>query len=179
MKILVGSENPVKILAVEEAFNNYFENIEVIGISVPSQVAEQPVNRETFQGAQNRATALFVLNKEKGLNADFFIGIEGGIIETYDIWFGLGCMCIINKEGIHSLGTSPHFPLPHSMVRQMLEGKELGHIMDEETGDVDTKRKHGAIGVFTRGVITRKDLYVSGLISALIPFIDDGKYFDL
>jgi len=58
MKILVGSKNPVKIKAVEEAFSKYFDNIVVEGINVNSGVSVQPVNNETYAGAQNRALKL-------------------------------------------------------------------------------------------------------------------------
>ena len=55
MKVLVGSKNPVKIASVSEAFANYFDDLEVVGIEVESGVSVQPVNDETFIGAQNRA----------------------------------------------------------------------------------------------------------------------------
>lgn len=176
MKILVGSKNPVKIEATQEAFEKFFSDIEIIGISVPSNVADQPVNKETFDGAENRANELKRINNDENLEAEFFVGIEGGIIETYGNWFGLGCMCILDKFGNNSFGTSPHFPLPKQMVDEMLNGKELGHIMDESTGDNNTKQKQGAIGIFTNGVMSRKELYVSGLISAIIPFINKETF---
>lgn len=55
MKVLVGSENPVKIQSVRESFLTFFEHVEVEGILVDSGVAEQPINDETFEGAKNRA----------------------------------------------------------------------------------------------------------------------------
>lgn len=36
MKILVGSQNPVKIEAAKEAFSKYFKKVEVAGIKVDS-----------------------------------------------------------------------------------------------------------------------------------------------
>ena len=65
MKILVGSKNPVKIEAVEETFLKYFKKVEVIGIEVDSNVPNQPINEETFEGAENRALALKRINKTK------------------------------------------------------------------------------------------------------------------
>jgi len=60
MKILVGSKNPVKIESVKEAFEKYYDEVEVTGFSVESNVPAQPYNDETFFGAENRA---FELNK--------------------------------------------------------------------------------------------------------------------
>ncbi|MCB0751027.1 MAG: inosine/xanthosine triphosphatase, partial [Ignavibacteriae bacterium] len=170
MKILVGSKNPVKINAVKETFALYYESIEVIGISVKSNVPEQPINDETYQGAKNRALALQKLNASENYNADFFVGIEGGIQNTFNKWFAFGCMCIIDKEDRCSFGSSAHFELPEIVVNQLLERKELGHVMDEIMKQENTKQKGGAISYFTNGRMDRKELYIPGLISALVPF---------
>ena len=65
MKILVGSENPVKLEAVKDAFTKYFGDIEVVGIGVESHVPAQPVNDETYIGAQSRAIHLLHSNNAK------------------------------------------------------------------------------------------------------------------
>ena len=177
MKILVGSKNPVKIEAVEEAFLKYFKKVEVIGIEVDSKVPNQPINEETFKGAENRALELKRINKTKKLNAQFFIGLEGGIIELYSKWFNFGVVYIIDNEGKTGLGISPCFELPDRMVQELLNNAELGEIMGKMTKDRNIKKKGGAIGFFSKGRMKRKDLYVSGLITALIPFINERLYF--
>ena len=174
MKILVGSKNPVKIAAAKEAFSNYFENAEVIGIEVDSNVPNQPINNETFVGAENRALELKRLNNPKKLDAQFFVGIEGGITWQYSKWFAFGGMCIVDTKGKIGFGTSLHFELPKDIINRLLEGKELGDIMDKISGVQNTKQKGGAIEFFTKGVMDRKAIYVQGLIAALIPFINDG-----
>ncbi|MCX7798204.1 MAG: inosine/xanthosine triphosphatase [Melioribacter sp.] len=171
MKVLVGSKNPVKVDSVKEAFSNYFEDIEVIGIEVSSNVSHQPINEETFFGAQNRTYQLKHINQRENIKADFFVGIEGGIVKQFDRWFAFGCMCIMDREGRVSFGTSSHFELPDFIVNRLLSGVELGDIIDELTGQKNTKQKEGAIGYFTNGVVSRKELYVEGLKVALIPFI--------
>lgn len=177
MKILVGSKNPVKINAVKEAFGKYFSNIEVIGLSVNSNVPDQPINDETYAGAENRARELKKINDDQKLLADYFVGIEGGIVENYGKWFAFGCMCIINNENLLSFGTSAHFELPNKVTNQLLERKELGHVMDEIMQEENTKQKGGAISFFTNGIMSRKDLYIPGLISALVPFNHKEMFF--
>ena len=54
MKILMGTKNPGKIEGAKQAFEKYFDNVEIEGISVSSEVGDQPVNEEIFQGAKNR-----------------------------------------------------------------------------------------------------------------------------
>ena len=58
MKILIGTKNPGKIEGVKKAFEKYFENVEAQGIPVHSNVPDQPVNEEIFQGAKNRVENL-------------------------------------------------------------------------------------------------------------------------
>ena len=177
MKILVGSKNPVKLKAVEEAFSLYFNNIEVVGIKVNSNVPDQPINEETYIGAENRAFELKKLNDEQKMNSDFFVGIEGGIQQTYTRWFAYGCMCVIDKRGNKSFGTSAHFELPQIVVKELLQRKELGHVMDEIMNEENTKQRGGAIEYFTNGKMNRKELYIPGLISALVPFQHENLYF--
>jgi inosine/xanthosine triphosphatase len=178
IKVLVGSQNPIKIEATKEAFLKYFNNVEVIGIKVNSKVSDQPINTETFEGAKNRALELKKINEEKELGAKFFVGIEGGIIKLYERWFAFGGICIINDKGRISYGTSPLFELPKSIVKDLLNGIELGVVIDKITGEHNTKQKQGAIGFFTKGIINRKGFYVDGIIVALIPFINEEFYLE-
>lgn len=176
MKILVGSLNPVKIEATKEAFNHYYRNVEVIGIEVASNVPPQPISNQTYEGALQRAEGLRNLNNMKNLNGDYFVGIEGGITKLINHWFAFGAMCIIHSSGKIGFGTTIHFELPEIFVRELLNGEELGAVIDKHSGQKNTKQKGGAIEYFTDGVFNRKTIYVQGLIAALIPF--RNKYFD-
>lgn len=178
MKVLVGSENPVKIEAVKTAFTKYFDDIEVIGINVSSKVSNQPINDEIFNGAENRALELKKINGERNLGARFFVGIEGGIKESFSRWFVFGGMCIMDDTGKIGFGTSPHFELPESIYKQLLNGAELGDVTDKLTGEHNTKQKGGAIGFLTKDVMDRKNFYVPGLVVALIPFLNEKLYFE-
>lgn len=177
MKILVGSKNPVKIDAVKEALSFYLDNFEVLGIEVESNVSLQPVADETFIGAKNRALKLFEINKEQKLNANYFVGIEGGIIKQFDKWFAFGCMCIIDEDNNCGFGLSPHFELPNFVVEKLLNGKELGDVMDDIQNEENTKQKFGAIGFFTNGIMNRKELYIEGLKVAIVPFLHKKMFF--
>ncbi len=52
MKILMGTKNPGKIEGAKQAFKKYFDNFEIEGISVSSNVGDQPINEEILQGAK-------------------------------------------------------------------------------------------------------------------------------
>jgi inosine/xanthosine triphosphatase len=117
------------------------------------------------------------LNRSQNLGAEYFVGIEGGITKQFDKWFAFGCMCVIDKDGRVGFGTSPHFELPSTVVDKLLQGAELGYVMDEIMNQLNTKQKHGAIGFFTNGVMNRKELYIEGLKVAVIPFLHKEMYF--
>lgn len=179
MKVLIGSRNRVKMEATKEAFSEYFDKVEVVGIEVNSKVSNQPIEDETFEGAENRAFALKTINEERNFNAKFFVGIEGGLKRLFERWFVFGVMCIMDDKGRIGYGTSPFFELPSHISKELLGGKgvELSDVMDTLIGEKNTKENQGAVGYFTKGVMDRKRYYVDGLIVALIPFLNTDMYF--
>ena len=58
MKILIGTKNPGKIEGAKQAFERYFNNVNIEGVPVSSNVGDQPINEEIFQGAKNRVKNL-------------------------------------------------------------------------------------------------------------------------
>jgi inosine/xanthosine triphosphatase len=170
MKVLVGSKNPVKIEAAKEAFKRYFGNVEVVGIEVDSKISKQPIGIETFVGAKNRVEEL------KKLEADFYVGIEGGVINMFDKWFSFTVVCVSDKNDKYGYGITSLFELPQIVINEIKNGKELGEIMDELTKRENTKQKEGAIGILTKGIIDRKSLYVQAIICAIIPFLNKDLF---
>jgi non-canonical (house-cleaning) NTP pyrophosphatase len=84
----------------------------------------------------------------------------------------------MNKDEQIGFGLSPSFELPPKVVEQLLKGKELGHVMDEIMNEQNTKLRGGAIAFFTNGVMNRKELYVEGLKTAIIPFLHNELFFN-
>ena len=82
MKILMGTKNPGKIEGAKQAFEKYFDNVEIEGISVNSDVSNQPLNEEVFQGAKNRVKKLKEYQYESWYTSIF--GSGNGI------WIGKG-----------------------------------------------------------------------------------------
>ncbi len=173
--VVVGSKNPVKINATQQAFSRHFPYVEVTGVSVPSGVREQPIGEETYVGARNRAQRL-VEQATDHPQASYFVGIEGGFEETHGEWFSFGCMSVLDKEGREGLGKTSHFILPPSLMKRIHEGEELGPVMDDVTGKANVKQGAGAIGILTHGMMDRTDLYVQGIITALIPHLNKELY---
>ena len=167
IKVLVGTSNRLKVEATKEAFSRAFsEEVEVKGYQVNSGVSVQPFGDDVFKGAINRVKACS--RREK---ADFYVGIEGGIIKKLDRLMTFAAVCIMDSKGRTSIGTSGHFPLPKEVVELIREGKELGEAMDILIGKKGIKYNEGAIGIFSKWLIDRKALYVHALLLTLIPFL--------
>ncbi|PIU18027.1 MAG: inosine/xanthosine triphosphatase, partial [Elusimicrobia bacterium CG08_land_8_20_14_0_20_44_26] len=166
-KIFVGSKNPVKIASSRDAFLKYYDSVEVVSDEAESGVGRQPVNSKTFEGAERRARHLADKNRLQNLGADFFVGIEGGVINLYSRWFSFGGVCIMDNAGVAGFGSSVMFEIPPSIVGELLSGTELGDVMDRMQSSENTKQRHGAIGFFSKGVINRRKLYKDAIIAAL------------
>ncbi|MFX0198254.1 MAG: inosine/xanthosine triphosphatase [Candidatus Hodarchaeota archaeon] len=172
MKIAVGSTNPVKFQAVENAFSHYFPAIEVISIKVDSDVPIQPYNEEIKKGAENRARKAL-----KVTNAEYSVGLEGGIIELYETAYIAG-YCAIMNQNLECHGSWGSFwECPPLVLKQLKsKKKELGIVIDELSKRTNTKQAEGAIGIFSKGVILRELVTRHAVIYALIPFLNEKFY---
>lgn len=175
-KVIVTSKNPVKINATRKAFESMFphQQFEVQGASVPSNVSNQPMtDEETLRGAVNR-----VNNAKEALpDADYWVGIEGGIQERGEVMDTFGWMVIANKDRQVETRSSS-FPLPPKVAEGVRSGKELGLVIDEFFKKHNSKQGSGAIGSLTEDKMTRTDLYVQPLVFALIPFLKKELFVD-
>lgn len=170
MKITVGSVNPVKVGAVENAFKQYWPDCEVVGKVLKSGVAEQPMSEEeAISGAKYRAQIALG-------ESDFGVGLEAGVCEMGGTLFECAWVCITGKDGVEGLGGGLYFELPEDIARKIRDGGELGPIMNEMTGEDNVKQKMGAIGIFTKGKLDRKSAYVQIVLSALTKFVSPEWY---
>ena len=174
-KIIVASRNPVKVKAVQLGFEKMFPAIEwsVEGIAVPSEVSDQPMsNEETLKGANNRTT-----NAQKAKpDAQFWVGIEGGIEILGEEMNAFAWIVIKNKTGTGKAKTGTFF-LPPAVAQLVKEGKELGEADDLVFGQSNSKQVGGAVGLLTGNIMDRTQLYVDGVVLALIPFKNTALYF--
>ncbi len=102
-KVAVGSTNPTKVEAVRRIFSQAYPGSEVMGLSVPSGVPDQPIGDEaTRQGALNRAHAAL-----EAARADLGLGLEGGVVFTPQGAFTMGWVAIVDRHGRVGLSQSP------------------------------------------------------------------------
>ena len=127
MKILMGTKNPGKIEGARQAFEKYFDSVEIEGISVESEVGNQPVNEEILQGAKNRIKNLKKYANNNNIKADFYIASEAGITNLLGEWIDINAVIIEDRNGFQSFGTSQGFPIPDKYIDEIKE-TELGKL---------------------------------------------------
>lgn len=174
LKVIIASKNPVKIEATRAGFQRMFPDQSFLfeGISVPSDVSEQPMTHaETQQGAMNRVKNA----KAKYSEADFWVGIEGGV-HIDDFGMQAFAWIVIESKTKSSRAQTAVFYLPEAIADMVRSGIELGEADDRYFGRTNSKQKDGAIGILTRGVIDRKSYYEHAMVMALIPFLQKPNY---
>ena len=172
MKILIGTKNPGKIEGARQAFEKYFENVEIEGIPVESDVSAQPVNEEIFQGAKNRVKNLKNYAKENNLKADFYVASEAGITNSLGEWIEINAVVIEDSKGFQSVGTSQGFPIPEKYVEEIIE-TELGKVMDKIFEKQHLGQEKGGISLLTKGEVSRIELTKNAFVMALISHINE------
>lgn len=155
--VKVATLNPTKIEAIAEAFEIYFQDVEVMRYDVASGVPRQPVNEEVFQGAQNRLEGL---KKEGEDNWDYLVSCEGGLINLYDYWFNVQVIMVQGKDEKIGIGLSQGCQIPPEYVEEVIDtsiAKVLDRIFEGK----------GGIRMLTHDQFTRKSLIKDGTIMAL------------
>ena len=175
MKILIATNNKGKVEGAKRAFEKYFDHIEVIGVSASSDVPEQPVNEETWAGAKNRVLNLKKYAKENNVEADYFVSIESGMVNTYGSWMIVNIAVIEDKNGLSAVSCSPGFPVPDRLVEKIKQDG-LGFVMDSIFNEEDLRSRGGGIQLLTHNIVSRIDLTEIAFEMALTKFIN-GEYW--
>lgn len=175
MKILMGTKNPGKIEGARQAFEKYFDDINIEGISVDSNVSDQPVNEEIFQGAKNRVKNLKAYAEKNNLEADFFIASEAGITDLLGDWIDINAVVIEDSKGFQSVGVSQGFPIPNKYIDE-IKSTELGKVMDKIFSGKELGKGKGGISFLTRDVVTRIELTKNAFVMALTTHINGDMW---
>lgn len=172
MKILIGTKNNGKIQGAKEAFEKYFDNVEIEGIAVESNVSDEPVNNEIYEGARNRVNNLINYSKQNNIDADYFLGIESGITNLLGKWIIINVAVIKDKTGYESWGTSSGFPVPDRYVKEIID-TDLGKVIDKMFKENDLRSSIGGISFLTHNIIDRIDLTRDAFIMALTQYVNE------
>jgi inosine/xanthosine triphosphatase len=177
-EIIVGSQNQIKLTAVNEVVADYarLSGAKVVGVASDSGIREQPLSlEETVKGAKNRAENAYAAGS-------LSIGLESGLIlvpETDSEYMDV-CICSVYDGEKHHIGMSCGFRLPKPVSDLIIsEGLDLNQAM-QKCGFTHNPRlgaAEGSVGLFTSGRICRKDYCKQSLVTALIS-VENSHFFE-
>jgi len=172
MKVIVGSQNNAKVLAVAESLVDYkqLKDFEVIGINADSKISDQPLTlQETITGAINRAKESF-----ESKDASYGFGIESGLMAVPHTLSGHldVCVCAITDIDGTYIGISSAWEFPNKDISDAMtkDGLDMAQacVKFGLTDDPDIGQKGGAIGLVTNGRLGRKEYTQEAIRNALI-----------
>lgn len=170
VKIKIGSKNKAKIEAVGEILKEYphLAHAEFEGTETDSRVSAQPKSlEETTRGAMNRAKNIFT-------DCDYSIGLESGLMEVPNTKSGYMdvCVCAIYDGKEFHIGLSSAWEFPDKRVTELMlkEGLDMSQAINKVglTNNPEIGSEEGAIGILTKGRMTRKEYTKQALRTALI-----------
>ncbi|GMI08691.1 hypothetical protein TrVE_jg3002 [Triparma verrucosa] len=188
LNVAVGSKNPCKVDAVQQAFAAVLRStdpdntisLNVTGFSAPSLVSDQPMTDvESRLGAKNRAEAAAKMME----GCDFAVGLEGGIVDDCEgvmwcmAWMAVLCPSEADQGRRWGVARTGAFPLPPLMAALVRKGVELGIADDIVTKREDSKLGGGTVGVLTNEIIPRGKYYETAIILAMTRFIQEDVFY--
>ncbi|VUC21188.1 unnamed protein product [Clonostachys rosea] len=173
--VVVSSTNRVKTKAAKEGFQALLPGpYEFVEVKVATEVAAQPFSdAETLLGASNRVKNA----REAKPDADFWIGIEGGVEEHDGNLLNFAWVVVASKEGRTGKARTPAYYLPEESASLVREGLELGQADDKIFGTSDSRSGSGSVGLLTDDVVDRAAFYTQAVILALIPIKNKNLTF--
>jgi inosine/xanthosine triphosphatase len=169
MMVAVGSLNSAKVEAARLAFSALRPGqvLNVRGYEVSSGVPDQPMtDAETIRGARNRATAAM-----GSAQADYAVGIEGGLQQTEGCWFNSGWAVVVDRAGREGLGSTLRMQVPRPLMELVLAGRDLGEACDLVFGPGGGQRTEGFVAAMTGNAIHRAGALRDAVIAALTSFV--------
>lgn len=188
--IALGSDRAAKIMAVRASVARIatvdpaWGNANVVARRVETSIPAMPLTDwQLMQGARERALAARDSLHGRRLEADLYVGLEGGFhsVSIEGEWhtFLRGWAYATDGEQ-GAFGAAPSISVPPDIVRSVVEGRrELGAVIDEIAGGRDIRSKQGTWGILSRDLVTRSMSFEVALIAAFAPFYNPRLYRQL
>lgn len=169
MKVVVASENPVKLACAKKAFETFFKDkeMEFTTKAADSGVSDQPMTiAEAIEGAVNRAKGA------GSTEADFAVGIEGGLsfhtVGGHEYAVEISWVCVYDcKNGKHEIASAPGFPILPKVLKHIHAGQNLSAAMETEYGLKNLGQQNGYIGWLSNDAVTRESSNFEAVLLAL------------
>lgn len=174
MIIAIGSTSERKIEAVRRVFSEYIRGEDPVvcrGHAVPSGVPETPFDRQTYEGAKQRAAGAHVGEPK----ASYAIGLESGLVERYGHIYEEAWAVCIDAQGKEYCGYSSGLKVPDYILQEM---QKLGRPHYEVMTLIENRRGHlpnDTWGTYSGGRILRSVSLEEAIRNAVIQVVADPK----
>ena len=165
-KILEDSDDPVNFLAYDVSTRDPAMSLNV---------------SDLMTGARSRVDNLILQLKREKVEADFYIGLEGGfnVVNSQgprrQVFLESWAYVSDGHQGF--FGHSGGVMVPARLADPVIDrGIDLGIIVDRFCEQTDVHSSQGTWGVLTRDILTRKHSFVVALIAAFAPFYNPEAY---
>jgi len=177
MKFILGSASKRKIDVAEKVIRELFgettKDISVEGYAAVSGVPETPYDKQTFDGARNRAMNSMVCAPD----GDCYVALESGLIERYGHIYEEAWCAVILKDGREFFGYSSGLKVPDYILRKMEELK-----MEHCDAMTVIEKEHGNLpndtwGTYSGGMLLREISLEEAARNALVQIVAPEKSF--
>jgi non-canonical (house-cleaning) NTP pyrophosphatase len=167
MLFAVGTTSTRKIGSVEKVLRTVLNDneVKILAVDAKSNVSETPWDKETYDGAKNRA----INGKRIKPEVDYSIGIESGLVERYGHVYEEAWCCVIDKNGKEYFGYSSGLKVPDFILHQMDE-HNLPHylIFAKLNNHFDKEINSNTWGLYTGHILARSLSIEESLRNALV-----------
>ena len=175
MKFVIGSSSDRKIKIAEKIIKQLFadKDVSIQSYGAKSLMPDTPWDKQTFDGAKNRALD----SKSRHSDANYYIGLESGLIERYGHIYEEAWAVIITEDKEY-YGYSSGLKVPDFILKKMdelkMEHSDVMTIIEEEYG----KLPNDTWGTYSGGTILREVSLEEALRNAFIQITcpDTGFY---
>jgi inosine/xanthosine triphosphatase len=187
IRIVVGSTRPAKVEAARAAVDMAarvdarFREAIIQSLDMTDIAPTMPMTeRATLDGARFRARTVIDRTPLASMGeARLAIGVEGGLdpLPGDGGRHALKTWAAVTDGTRWGFGAGGAIVLPDSVTRDVLDGRELGDVIDKMAGAA-VRGTRGAWGVLTLDLIGRQDSFRSAILAALAPFYNPALYRD-
>jgi len=161
MKVMIGSENQDKIKIVKNVLAELHLDVDALGVKVDSGITDQPLDKKTAQkGAIRRARNA----KKKYSNADFWIGLEGGLHDYGEGYHLVTYACLIDDKGGEYIGKGEEIHLPEEVSEKVKNGEWFGDVI----------RKYAKNNEIEENLITRLDPFTRAVQYSYVEYLKNS-----
>ena len=186
MVVAVGSTRSAKVESVRAALtaaatvDARFAGARLEAVDLTDIAPTMPMTEQAIvDGARLRARTLLdhpvLAQRDAGLR--LAVGLEGGLdpLPGAPNRYVLKTWAAVTDGVRWGFGAGGGILLPEALSRQVLDGRELGDVIDALSG-ASVRGTRGAWGVLTRDLVGRREAFVVGVLAALAPFYNASAY---